>query len=293
MIFGFIYVAWLFATTIGAAGWLTRGNSEERLVLAIGTVVAAAFLWAAAVVGAKRDEVSDTRNYPAIVGTLLTIAGSFLLFPPAVASIGWAVAAAALGWVARPRLDRSFPLHAALFGSAAAVASGLLPFIFTGVILPAEGKLATAAPAALITLVLLTASVALMAVRRDPSHFSMPRTVLLGIAAGGWCATIFAALERIAPFAAAEPGASVSRTLLFSAFAVGLALVARSGTVADVKYLVNPFFVVIAIKLLVEDYRFGTPATLFVSLAAFGGALVLGARYRRRKKAHPVAALSS
>lgn len=289
MIFGFIYVAWLFAITIGAVGWLTRGVPEERLVLAIGTVVAAAFLWAAAVVGATRDDESGTRNYPAIVGTLLTIAGSFLLFPEEVASIGWAVAAAALGWVARPRLDRSFPLHAALFGSAAALASGLLPFIFSGVIEPAHGTPPTATPAAMITLALLTVSAAMMSVRRDPARFCMPRAILLGIAAAGWCAAIFGAIARLLPLLATEPGAAVSRTLLFSAFAVGLALVARSGAVADVKCLVNPFLAVIAIKLLVEDFRYGTPATLFVSLAAYGGALVLAARFRRRKKAQPVA----
>lgn len=280
-VFGFIYVSLLFAIAIGGAGWMTQGSQFGRMVLAAATATAAILLWAAAAFRSRAEDATETRNYPAIVGTLLTIAGTYLLLPVAIASASWGVAAAVVAWVARPRPERSFALHASLFGVAASAGSGLLAFAFARTLVAGSG--AAADVAAFITLVALTAAGLFLAVGRGASPRSMPRIAILAVATLGWCAAIIAATATVVPATEAGALSSVTRTVILSLAAVGIAAAGRGEAIADARRLVNPLLALIAIKLLVDDFRFGNATTLFVSLAAFGAALVLCARLRKKR----------
>ena len=71
------------------------------------------------------------------------------------------------------------------------------------------------------------------------------------------------------------------RTAVLSALAVGCALLNRPGRFSAVGKLAYPLLALIGLKLAVVDLQDSTPAMLFVALACYGTALVLGPRLRR------------
>ncbi len=66
--------------------------------------------------------------------------------------------------------------------------------------------------------------------------------------------------------------------MVLSAAAVTLALSTRHRRWPEARWLVYPVLILVGIKLFVEDFPHGQPATLFVALAFVGGALLLVAR---------------
>lgn len=72
------------------------------------------------------------------------------------------------------------------------------------------------------------------------------------------------------------------RTAILSAAAVTLALSSRFPRWPEARWLVYPVLILVGIKLFAEDFPNGQPATLFVSLAFIGSALILVAKLLRR-----------
>jgi hypothetical protein len=75
------------------------------------------------------------------------------------------------------------------------------------------------------------------------------------------------------------------RTAVLSVASVTLAFSSRHKRWPEARWLVYPLLIVVAIKLFVEDFPNGQPATLFVALAFVGSALLLVARLLRRERA--------
>jgi hypothetical protein len=75
---------------------------------------------------------------------------------------------------------------------------------------------------------------------------------------------------------------STVRTALLAAAAAAAAFAARRFALTELGWLVHPLLAAGALKLLVEDFRAGSPASLFPSLAAYGAALILAPRLLRR-----------
>jgi hypothetical protein len=74
------------------------------------------------------------------------------------------------------------------------------------------------------------------------------------------------------------------RTAVLSAASVTLALSSRFKRWPEARWLVYPILVLVGVKLLLEDFPNGQPASLFVSLALVGSALLLVAKLQGRKK---------
>jgi hypothetical protein len=70
---------------------------------------------------------------------------------------------------------------------------------------------------------------------------------------------------------------------------VTLAYSSRFPRWPEARWLVYPVLIVVAIKLSLEDFPHGQPATLFVSLAFVGSALLLVARFLKRQETTPAA----
>ena len=90
-------------------------------------------------------------------------------------------------------------------------------------------------------------------------------------------------------YLSAQDGAEVNRaalaslrTAVLSAAAVTLALSSRHWRWPEARWLVYPVLVLVGIKLFLEDFPHGQPATLFVSLAFVGTSLLLVARLLKR-----------
>jgi predicted tellurium resistance membrane protein TerC len=72
------------------------------------------------------------------------------------------------------------------------------------------------------------------------------------------------------------------RTAVLSVSSVTLALSSRFRRWPEARWLVYPVLILTGVKLFVEDFPHGQPATLFVALAFVGSALLLVARLLKR-----------
>ena len=145
---------------------------------------------------------------------------------------------------------------------AAAVASGLAGFVLRALALPSP------LPPTLPALLVLAAALAAAAAR--------PRVAALLIA--GLALAGLLAWAGIAAFPGAAP---VVRTAVLASMVMALALLSRLPRSAAAGKLVVPMLIVLGLKLVVEDFRVGTSATLFVDLALMGTVVIAAPRLRR------------
>ncbi len=95
-----------------------------------------------------------------------------------------------------------------------------------------------------------------------------------------------AALMLLGPMVSGTPanvGTLASlRTVLLSIAVVGLGLSARLPQTAVFAHLVYPALIVGGVRFVLDDFRHSSPSTMFVALACFGLALVLGPKLAAR-----------
>jgi len=114
----------------------------------------------------------------------------------------------------------------------------------------------------------------------------LPQLIVLALSVwevGGLMVVYLATL--VASTSEAEPNLAVLaalRTAVLSASSVTLALSSRYRRWPEARWLVYPVLILVGIKLFVEDFPNGQPATLFVALAFVGGALLLVAKLLQR-----------
>jgi hypothetical protein len=91
------------------------------------------------------------------------------------------------------------------------------------------------------------------------------------------------------PMAAGTPGQSADaalvaaiRTVVVGAAVLLLAWAGGRGVFAEGRWLMYVVLVLGGIKLLTEDFPAGRPATLVLSLAVYGAALIVAPRWVRR-----------
>ena len=114
----------------------------------------------------------------------------------------------------------------------------------------------------------------------------MPQLLVLALSVcevGGLIVSVGAAV--FAGIETPEPNLAVLaalRTAVLSVAAVTLALSSRYRRWPEARWLVYPVLVLVGIKLFVEDFPNGEPASLFVALAFIGSALLLVAPLLKR-----------
>jgi hypothetical protein len=93
-----------------------------------------------------------------------------------------------------------------------------------------------------------------------------------------------ALLDPLVAGESGDPAATAAlRTVVLAASAFLLAWLSRFDRSRPAAWLVYPFLVAGGLKLLLEDLRMGRPVTLFVSLAVYGGVLILAPRLLRKR----------
>lgn len=107
--------------------------------------------------------------------------------------------------------------------------------------------------------------------------------VLVVLAVDGFVAALLSPVVS----AASDPAARAAlRTSVLALSAYGLAHAGRRPRFAEATWLVYPLLLAGGLKLVLEDLPAGRPATLFVSLAVYGGVLILTPRLLRRPATH-------
>lgn len=90
-----------------------------------------------------------------------------------------------------------------------------------------------------------------------------------------------------------EPASvAVARTALLSVLTIATAWVARYARFSPGRQLSAGMLAVLAVKLVVDDFRVGRPATMFLSFVIVGIALIVTTRFRRASLPHVTTAVA-
>ena len=278
----------LVAMSLALRATVTAGN-----FLPIGGVLAivlGAGAYGLALAARARSRRLENFYYYSAFGLLLIVAGTALVLPTGSAALAWSLLAVAFAWLSGRAGWVSLSLQCTVLLVAAGILSGLLAAgmrAFAGD--PGPGWPGVTAPwvgTALATVVCLFLPVAQRSERWGvlaglPQLVGLALSVwevggLAVIVAGPWLAAAGTAVAQEAILASL-------RTAVLAAAAVTLALSSRFPRWPEARWLVYPVLIVVGLKLFTEDFPVGQPATLFVSLAFVGGALLAVARLLRQR----------
>ena len=225
------------------------------------------------------------------LGLVYVLAGSGLMLPNNAAAILWALLAITMA-AASGRTGRvALSLQCTLLLLAAGVHSGIL----------ATGLQALAGDAGPgwpvlqgnhVVVAIATVACLFIPVAQQSERWGklagIPQLTVLALSVwevGGLIVVFLAPL--LAGAASGEPNLSVLasvRTAVLSVAAVTLALSSRHWRWPEARWLAYPLLILVAIKLFAEDFPHGQAATLFVSLAFVGSALLLVAKVIKRER---------
>jgi len=278
---------------IGVAFW-TASVAAEAGQLALNQagilgVVLGGIAYALAFSPKTRARRGANYYFYSTLGLLLVVAGSALVMPPAGAATLWSLMALTMAWFSGRTGWVTLSLQCTILLIAAGVGSGILTTGFQAL----AGDAGTAWPAlrlwhigvAMTTVICLFLPVAQHSERWGVLA-GLPQLVVLALSVwevGGLIVVGLAPL--LANAAAAEPDLAVLaalRTAVLSASSVTLALSSRFRRWPEARWLVYPVLILVGVKLFVEDFPNGRPASLFVALVFVGGALLLVAKLLNR-----------
>jgi len=273
---------------LGGAAYLTHMTRGGGLALGVATLALAAGCYGAAAVFVERRQ-GRRRNFYfyTSAGLVFALAGGALAIPSAAVGLVYAVLGVVAAWVGRLSRHITYRAHGAAYLTAAVVATGLFPHVLYGLGLPfvPDGR----ASIAMLTVLALCA-VAMWGLGPEaaptapsPGH-RVPRLLVLVLMLGGLLGGVVSwVLPLVAGADADSPGlVATVRTALLVAGILALALANRAWAFVEGAWLVYPLLVLTGLKFVLEDFRAGRPATLFLGFALYGLALIVGPRLCRR-----------
>ena len=227
--------------------------------------------------------------YYSTLGLVFVLAGSGLMLPHDAAAILWSLLAIGMAVLSGRTGRVALSLQCTLLLFAAGIYSGILSTGLEALAGDAgpgwPGLLGTHVIVAMATVACLFIPVAQHS-ERWGKLAGLPQLIVLALSVwevGGLMVVFLAPL--LAGAASEEPNLSVLasvRTAVLSVAAVTLAISSRHWRWPEARWLAYPLLILVAIKLFAEDFPHGQPATLFVSLAFVGSALLLVARVIKR-----------
>lgn len=271
---------------LGGAEWMLASRSVNAAVLHVaslllgGAYYAVGFHWVD-----RRDGRGRNFYYFVTLALLLVFAGSRGLLGGARLAALWLTLALALEWLGWRFDRRTLRTHGVAVWLAGAVASGLLLASLDG-LTGAVGSAWRDVGAAGLAVAIAGGGCYALLLRSSRSDASwletLPRAVLAALLALVVCgiASRWLWLAWTGAGAPADDAGALAtlRTAVLAAAAITSAAARRRWVIPELGWLVAPLLAAGGLKLLAEDLSQGRPATLFLSLALYGGALVLVAR---------------
>lgn len=292
---GFEVVQTLVVTVIAIASTVVAARSGEIDLGTMGLlIVVLGFAgYALALSPRNRDVRGPDFFFFSTVGLVFVLAGSLFLVAPLTAAFIWSVLAVVmavfsgrLGWV-------TLSLQCTALLLAAGIASGLLAVGIQALSGDAAGQW-PALTAEKVVISLATVACLFIPVAQHSERWGikagMPQLLVLALSVwevGGLIVLFFAPILAAAGTESADAAiVAAIRTAVLSVAAVTLAFSSRFPRWPEARWLVYPVLILVGVKLFAEDFPHGEPATLFVSLAFIGSALILVAKLlRSRSKA--------
>lgn len=278
------------AVGLGGAAYVTRTAGVGTLPLGLATLALAGGCYAVAVAFVERRQ-GRHRNFffYTSAGLVFAMAGCALVLPTPAIALAYAVLGSASAWAGRLSRRVTFHAHGAAYLAAAVAVSGLFAHVLHGLGVPAAPAHApSAAMLGVLSLCVLSIWVLAPAAVAGPPlpAARVPRLVVLVLGLGGLLGVAVAWLTpALTGGTGAAPQASLVPTLRTALLVVGILLLAWAGGArgfVEGVWLVYPLLIVTGLKFLLEDFRAGGPATLFLSFALYGLALIAGPWLCRR-----------
>jgi hypothetical protein len=275
---------------LGGAAYVTRTTGVGTLPLGLATLALAGGCYGVAVAFVERRQ-GRHRNFffYTSAGLVFALVGSALVLPTPAPALVYAALGLVTAWAGRLSERVTFHAHGAVYLAAAVVVSGLFAHVLYGLgvpAAPAHGASATM----LGVLGLCVASIWALAPAATEGPplpaVRVPRLVVLVLGLGGllgvavaWLTPVLGGGATMAPHPSLV---ATLRTALLVAGVLVLAWAAGARGFVEGAWLVYPLLILTGLKFLLEDFRAGRPATLFLGFALYGLALIAGPWLCRR-----------
>ena len=276
---------------LGGALSVTRATASGSEALGLASVLIGIACYGVAFVFIERQQQRG-RNvyfYTSLAVVLLLVGATALLAgPPLTAVLAALAVVCSASW---SRIGRLFlVIHAAVYLTAAAIASGSVGYDFREIVAGAGPPWAAPSPAMLV--VLAAAALSAWLVSRSPGGDASPRAgiprfaivLIFVLSAGGALVAYLSHVLGGQADGSIDAGLLATiRTGVLSLAALGIAWIGRHARFREWDWLVFPLLVGIGIKMAAQDFVHSRPATLFVALALYGMALIMAPKLRRRQ----------
>ena len=277
------------ALVLGFAGtWrllAAQGTAASAVGAASLLLGALAYATAFAFVERRKGQGRNFYFY-STVGGLLTLLGSRAILEGVPLTLAWCLLALASAWLGRRFGRMTLRFHGAFYVGAAALENELLASSWSELFAEA-GTWSLPTPAGWMSALAAAAGYAILA--RDPARTRRGRERLPEAIMAVMCAWI-AGGALVTGWVVAAGSASASaavvatvRTGVLAVLALAAGWGARRWALPELGWLVYPLLAIGGLKLVTEDLREGRPATLFLSLVLYGGALIAAPRLMRRE----------
>lgn len=282
--FEVVQSAGVLAVGFGGAIFLIQSTGANVVPFGIATLALAVSSYVVAFAFVERRLNVNNFFFYTLLALVFSIAGIALSFGASAGSVLFAAISMAAAAAARRYQRFTLYLHAAIYAAAGVVTSGLLGAATGALLLPQGAGWTSPSIVALIQLAALALVVLMPAtVSRGPLGFA-PRLALVIMLV--WTA-MGTAVSLIVPAAfgnrEVDPGVLASiRTAAMIAATLMVARAGRTEAGREAGWLMYPLLILTGVKLGFADFLQGRPSTLFVSLALYGLALIVGPRLLRR-----------
>lgn len=268
---------------LGGAAYVTHTTGVGTVPVGMAALVLAGGCYGVAVAFVERRQ-GRRRNFVfyTSAGLVFALVGSALVMPTPALALVYAALGLASAWAGRLSRRVAFHAHGSVYLAAAVAVSGLTGHAVYGLGLPIAPTQAVS-PAMLGVLAACLLAVGPLGPSPAENQFvatRAPRLVVLVIGVGG---LLGVAVAWMAPALAggegAAPHASLVATLRTAVLVLTILVLAWAGgakVLVEGAWLVYPLLAVTGLKFLLEDFRAGQPATLFLSFALYGLALIAG-----------------
>jgi hypothetical protein len=283
--FEMVQTAAVLAIGLGGGAFAAARAGSGALGLGAASLAIGVAAYAVAFAFTDRERHRVNFYFYGLVALVSVLAGAALALPDGALPLALGALAVALGAVSRRAGRLTLSAHAAAYGVAAIAVAGLLSTAARATF----GHASAAARPSLAALVVLALAAAAAWVTggagaRRTTVQRLPRLVLVAALAIGIEAVV---LGAIVPRVGDAGAVATVRTAVLVAAAFLLAWLGRSEAWHEAGWLVHPLLAATGLKLLLEDVSRSRPATLFLAFAAYGAALLVVPRLRRREAAPP------
>jgi hypothetical protein len=280
----------VLAVAFGGAIFVIQSSGTNVVPVGVATLMLAAAGYVVAFAFVERHRHVSTFLFYGLLALLFAMVGIGLCAGAVADSIGYSAVAVAAAILARRTRRLTLNVHAIIYATGAAAASGLLTTATLAVLLPSTAGWGAPTGAASVALAALLVVTSLRV--RDPIEqwgvfASIPRLAIVSMLT--W-AGVGASVAVTAPLLVGGTNADLSllatvRTGFLVAATLILARCSRMPGGREAGWLVYPLVLVTGLKLLFVDFPQGRPATLFAALALYGAALIVAPRMLRRTDA--------